>query len=186
MIKFLPRHSQRKGGKLEDKFSGPYVIDEITDLGIARLRTLKGKVLKKGVPIKQLQKYNKKDDDGNYSNTSSDTKNEDQPKKKRRLSSSFETIKSDVDDMDSNTNSETPASVKLSVKQSVTQNTVNDKEPSTRTPASKYNKKKKIILTPMKSPITQIKGGIKKLQPQKRKFLFQHFTNSNEITNNPN
>ena len=34
----------------------------------------------------------------------------------------------------------------------------------------------------MKSPITQIKGGIKKLQPQKRKFLFQNFTNQKEIT----
>ena len=45
---------------MDDKFSGPYIIDEIMDLGIARLRTLKGKVLKKGVPIKQLQKYNKK------------------------------------------------------------------------------------------------------------------------------
>ena len=44
VIKCLPRYSQRKGGKLDDKFSGPYVIDEITDLGIARLHTLKGKV----------------------------------------------------------------------------------------------------------------------------------------------
>ena len=44
VIKFLPRNSQRKGGKLEDKFSGPYVIDKITDLGIARLRTRKGKI----------------------------------------------------------------------------------------------------------------------------------------------
>ena len=60
VIKFLPRNSQRKGGKLDDKFSGPYVIGEITDLGIVRLRMLKGKVLKKGVPIKQLQKYNEK------------------------------------------------------------------------------------------------------------------------------
>ena len=83
VIKFLPRNSERKGGKLEDKFSGPYVIDEITDLGIARLCTFKGKVLKKGVPIKQLQKYNKEDDEGNYSNTSSDTENEDQQRKRR-------------------------------------------------------------------------------------------------------
>ena len=44
VIKFLPRNSERKGGKLDDKFSGPYVIDEIMDLGIARLRTFKGKV----------------------------------------------------------------------------------------------------------------------------------------------
>ena len=83
VIKFLPRNSQRKGGKLDDNFSGPYVIDEIMDLGIARLHTLKGKVLKKGVPIKQLQKYNKKDKEGNYSNTSSETENKDQPRKRR-------------------------------------------------------------------------------------------------------
>ena len=74
-----------------------------------------------------------------------------------------------------------------SVKQSVTPaNTINDKESFTQTPTShastKHNKKKKIILTPMKSPITQIKGGIKKLQQQKRKFLFQNFTNQKEIT----
>ena len=83
VIKCLPRNSQRKGGKLDDKFSGPYVIDKITDLGIARLRMLKGKVFLKGVPIKQLQKYNKKDNEGNYSNASSETENEDQPRKRR-------------------------------------------------------------------------------------------------------
>ena len=176
MIKFLPRNSERKGGKLEDKFSGPYVIDEITDLGIARLHTFKGKVLKKGVPIKQLQKYNKEDDEGNYSNTSSDTENEDQQRKRRCVSPDSESSKS-----------VTPAKQdQPSVKQSVTQNTINDKESFTQTPTShastKHNKKKKIILTPMKSPITQIKGGIKKLQPQKRKFLFQNFTNQKEIT----
>ena len=43
----MSRNSQRKGGKLDDKLSGPNVIDKIMDLGIARLRTLKGKVLKK-------------------------------------------------------------------------------------------------------------------------------------------
>ena len=101
---------------MDNKFSGPYVIDEITDLGIARLHTLKGKVLKKGVPIKQLQKYNKKDDEGNYSNTSSDTEKEDQPRKRRRVSSDSESSTSNVDvmsgsvsvhHMDSNTMSET-------------------------------------------------------------------------------
>ena len=116
---------------MDDKFSGLYVIDEITDLGIVRLRTLKGKVLKKGVPIKQLQKYNKKDDEGNYSNTSSDTEKEDQPRKRRRVSSDSESSKSDVDvmlgsvsvhHMDSNTMSETheKQEVTLSVKRSVT------------------------------------------------------------------
>ena len=206
MIKFLPRHSQRKGGKLEDKFSGPYVIDEITDLGIARLRTLKGKVLKKGVPIKQLQKYNKKDDDGNYSNTSSDTESEDQPEKKRQLSSS--PVKSDVDDVDSNKNSKTPASVKQSVnasvkqsvnpsvkpsvnlsvkqsvnpsvkpsvKQSVTENMINEKESFTPSPTRTQYNGKKIIITPVNSPITQIKGGHKKkIKPHKRKIFFPAF-----------
>ena len=224
---------------MDDKFSGPYVIDEITYLGIARLHTLKGKVLKKGVPIKQLQKYNKKDNEGNYSNTSSDTEKEDQPRKRRRVSSDSESNKSDVDVMlgsvivhhvDSNTMSKThekqeatlsvkqsvtptkqdqatlsvkqsvtPAkqdqttlSVKqsatpvkkdqmtLSVKQSVTRNTVNDKESFTCMPTNTTYNKKKITLTPMKSPITQIKGGIKKLQPHKRKFFFQLSKNEKE------
>ena len=125
----MPRNSQRKGGKLDDKFSGPYVIDKITDLGIVRLRTLKGKVFKKGVSIKQLQKYNKKDNKGNYSNTSSETENEDQPRKRRRLSSDAESSTSNVDvmsgtvhHMDSNTMSKKheKQEVTLSVKQSVT------------------------------------------------------------------
>ena len=181
---------------MEDKFSGPYVIDEITDLGIARLRTRKGKVLKKGVPIKQLQKYNKNDDEGNYSNTSSDTENEDQQRKRRRVSSHSESSKSvtPVEEdqpsvkqsvtQDTINDKESVTPVKEdhpSVKQSVTQNTINDEESFAQTPTStKHNKRKKIIITPMKSPITQIKGGIKKLQPQKRKFLFQNFTDKKE------
>ena len=124
MIKFLPRNSERKGGKLEDKFSGPYVIDEITDLGIARLRTFKGKVFKKGVPIKQLQKYNKEDDEGNYSNMSSDTENEDQQRKRRRVSPDSESSKSvnpTKQDQPSVKQSVTPAKQdQPSVKQSVT------------------------------------------------------------------
>ena len=125
VIKFLPRNSQRKGGKLDDKFSGPYVIDEITDLGIARLRTPKGKVLKKGVPIKQLQKYNKKEDDEKYLNTSStcsDTEMEDNPRKRRRILSDSESSNSDIDVM-SLKQSVTPAKpigMKPPVKQSVT------------------------------------------------------------------
>ena len=213
VIKFLPRNSQRKGGKLDDKFSGPYVIDKITDLGIARLRMLKGKVFKKGVPIKQLQKYNKKDNEGNYSNTSSETEKEDQPRKRRRLSSDAESSMSNVDvmsgsvhHMDSNTTSknhkkqEATLSVKqsvtptkqdqvtlsvkqsvtpakqdqatLSVKQPVTQNTVNDKESFTCMPTKTTYNKKKIRLTPMISPITQIKGGIKKYNHTKENSFF--------------
>ena len=200
VIKFLPRNSQRKGGKLDDKFSGPYVIDEITDLGIVRLCTLKGKVFLKGVPIKQLQKYNKKDDEGNYSNASSETENEDQPRKRRQLSSDAESSMSNVDVMsgtvhhvDSNTTSEkhekqegalsvkravTPVKqdqATLSVKQSVTRNTVNDKESFTRTPTNATYNKKKIRLTPMISPITQLKGGIKKTTTTQKKILFSTF-----------
>ena len=322
VIKFLPRNSQRKGGKLDDKFSGPYVIDEIMDLGIARLRTLKGKVLKKGVPIKQLQKYNKKDDEGNYSNASSETENKDQPRKRRRLSSDAESSKSNVDVMsgtvhhvDSNTMSEkhekqegtlsvkwavtpvkqdqatlsvkqsvtpvkqdqatlsvkwavtpakqdqatlsvkwavtpakqdqatlsvkqsvsptkqdqatlsvkwavTPAKqdqvtlsvkqsvtptkqdqatlsvkqsvtptkqdqVTLSVKQSVTWNMVNDKELFTCTPTNATYNKKKIRLTPMISPITQLKGGIKTTTTQK-KILFSTFHRRERENRNEN
>ena len=195
---------------MDDKFSRLYVIDEITDLGIARLRMLKGKVLKKGVPIKQLQKYNTKDDEGNYSNMSTDTEKEDQPRKRRRLSLDSESSMNNVDvmfgsvsvhHMDSNTMSETHEKQEvtlfvkqsvtpvkqdratLSVKQSVTRNTVNDKESFTCTPTNTtYNKKKKIIITPMKSPITQIKGGIKKLQLHKRKFFFQLSIDEKEKT----
>ena len=257
VIKFLPRNSQRKGGKLDNKFWGPYVIDEITNLGIARLRTPKGDILKKGVPIKQLQKYNKKEDGKNYlntSSTSSETQMEDKPRKRRRMVSHSESSNSDVDvmseilnghDIDSNRASEThkkqeqtlsvkqsvtpakpsgttlsvkqsvtpakpsgttlsvkqsvtpakpsgttlsvkqsvtpakPSGMTLSVKQSVTNITANDNESFTRTP--KINRKK-IILTPIESPITRIKGGIKKIHPPKQRFIFQHFANKKEKT----
>ena len=70
----------------------------------------------------------------------------------------------------------------LSVKQSVTRNTVNDKESFTRMPTNATYNKKKIRLTPMISPITQLKGGIKKPQPHKRKFFFQLSTDEKEKT----
>ena len=99
VIKFLPRNSQRKGGKPDDKFTGPYIIDEITDLGIARMCTPKGKILKKGVPIKQLQKYNKPDDNDNYSSMSNEIEKEEQPKKRRQIFIDSEMSNSDVDVM---------------------------------------------------------------------------------------
>ena len=152
---------------------------------------LKEKYFKKGVPIKQLQKYNKKDDEGNYSNASSETENEDQPRRRRRLSSDAESSTSNVDVMsgtvhhvDSNTTSEKhkKQEATLSVKQSVTRNTVNDKESFTCMPTNaKYNKKK-IRLTSMISPITQLKGGIEKPQPHKRTFFFQLSTDEKEKT----
>ena len=70
----------------------------------------------------------------------------------------------------------------LSVKKSVTRNMVNDKESFTCMPTNTIYNKKKITLTPMKSPITQIKGGIKKLQLHKRKFFFQLSTDEKEKT----
>ena len=54
------KNLQRKGGKYDIKFSGPYTIQEITDLGLVCLKTDKGKLLAKRVPIKHLQKYNEK------------------------------------------------------------------------------------------------------------------------------
>ena len=68
----------------------------------------------------------------------------------------------------------------LSVKQSVTRNMVNDKESFTRMPTNTTYNKKKIRLTPMISPITQLKGGIKNPQPHKRKFFFQLSTDEKE------
>ena len=59
---------------------------------------------------------------------------------------------------------------------------VNDKELFTRMPTNTTYNKKKIRLTPMISPITQLKGGIKKPQPHKRKFFFQLSTDEKEKT----
>ena len=63
----------------------------------------------------------------------------------------------------------------LSVKQSVTRNTVNDKESFTHMPTNTTYNKKKIRLTPMISPITQLKGGIKKNTTTQKKILFSTF-----------
>ena len=58
VLKILCKNLERKGGKKEEKFSGPYIVVDISDLGVATLRTVRGCVLKRGVPIKQLQKFN--------------------------------------------------------------------------------------------------------------------------------
>ena len=62
--------------------------------------------------------------------------------------------------------------VTLSVKQSVTRNTVNDKESFTCTPTNTTYNKKKIRLTPMISPITQLKAGIKNHNHTKENSFF--------------
>ena len=214
VIKFLPRNSQRKGGKLDDKFTGPFIIDEITDLGIARLHTPKGKILKKGVPIKQLQKYNKPDDDDNYSNTSNEIEKEEQPKKRRPIFIDSELSNSDVDVTTvspsprvnhkcsiTNTKTEEKQEAGLSVKQPVTFTKNNEVRPSVKQPVTftKNNKVRPSVkqhVTPktpnvqdpfrsmqtMKSPISQIKGGVKKLETQTRKLFFPPFTESIDKT----
>ncbi|MCG8623183.1 MAG: DDE-type integrase/transposase/recombinase, partial [Proteobacteria bacterium] len=58
VLKILCKNIGRKGGKKEPKFSGPYTIEHISDLGVATLKTQRGCVMKRGVPVKQLQKYN--------------------------------------------------------------------------------------------------------------------------------
>ena len=226
VIKFLPRNSQRKGGKLDDKFTGPYIIDEITVLGIARLRT------QKGVPIKQLQKYNKPDDDDNYSNTSNEIEKEEQPKKRRRIFIDSESSNSDVDvttvspsppvnhkhsitDRKTEEKQEVGPSVKQpvtftknnkagpSVKQPVTFTKNNEARPSVKQPVTftKNNEVRPSVkqhVTPktpnvqdsfrstqtMKSPISQIKGGVKKLETQTRKLFFTPFTESIDKNDN--
>ena len=57
-MKILCKNLEQKGGKKEEKFSSPYIVVDISDLGVTTLRTMRGCVLKRGVPIKQLQKFN--------------------------------------------------------------------------------------------------------------------------------
>ena len=212
VIKFLPRNSQKKGGKLDDKFTWPYIIDEITDLGIARLCTPKGKILKKGVPIKQLQKYNKLDDDDNYSSTSNEIEKEEQPKKRRWILIDSEMSNSDVDVMTvspsphvnhkcsiTDRKTEEKQEVRPSVKQPVTFMKNNEARPSVQQPVTftKNNEVRPSVtqhVTPkmpnvqdsfrstqtMKSPISQINGGVKKLETHTRKLFFPCFTESTD------
>ena len=55
-------------------------------------------------------------------------------------------------------------------------------ESFTCTPTKTTYNEKKIRLTPTISPTTQLKGGIKKPQPHKRKFFFQLSTDEKEKT----
>ena len=194
VIKFLPRNSQRKGGKLDDKFTGPYIIDEITDLGIARLRTPKGKILKKGVPIKQLQKYNKPDDDNNYSSMSNEIEKEEQPKKRRWIFIDSEMSNSDVDVTTvspsphvnhkcsiTDRKTEEKQEAGLSVKQPVTFTKNNEVRLSVThhvTPKMPNIQDLFRSTQTIKSPISQIKGGVKKLETHTRKLFFPPFTES--------
>ena len=46
---------ERKGGKLENKYSGPYIIKTSDGKGVYTLKDLDGKVLKKKCNIKRLK-----------------------------------------------------------------------------------------------------------------------------------
>ncbi|XP_064386706.1 sporozoite surface protein 2-like [Halichondria panicea] len=48
---------ERKGGKLENKYSGPYIIKTSDGKGVYTLKDLDGKVLKKKCNIKRLKVY---------------------------------------------------------------------------------------------------------------------------------
>ncbi|XP_064397442.1 uncharacterized protein LOC135344196 isoform X2 [Halichondria panicea] len=59
-IKVLVENTQqkeRKGGKLENKYSGPYIIKTSDGKGVFTLKDLDGKVLKKKCNIKRLKAY---------------------------------------------------------------------------------------------------------------------------------
>ena len=145
----------------------------------------KGKILKKGVPIKQLQKYNKPDDDDNYSSMSNEIEKEEQPKK-RRIFIDSEMSNSDVD---VTTVSPSPH---VNHKCSITDLKTEEKQearPSVKQPVifTKNNKARQSVKWPatpktpnvqdsfrstqmMKSPISQIKGGVKN-----KKVIFSTF-----------
>ena len=56
----------------------------------------KGKILKKGGPIK-LQKYNRPDDDDNYTSMCNELEKEEQPKKRRQIFIDSEMSDGDVE-----------------------------------------------------------------------------------------
>ena len=86
VLKILCKNLGWKGGKKEAKFSGPYIIIDISDLGVTTLRTFRGSVMKRGVPVKQLQKFNQGDTkyDGEMEDYDSDGSREIKPPLKRR------------------------------------------------------------------------------------------------------
>ena len=73
VMRKLQKNVQRKGGKLEKKFAGPYKVVAKTVKGNCQLEDAKGKVLKTWFPINQLKKYLKRGDVGLESETSDDS-----------------------------------------------------------------------------------------------------------------
>ncbi len=54
MVENTPK-KERKGGKFENKYSGPYIIKTSDGKGVYTLKDLDGKVLKKKCNIKRLK-----------------------------------------------------------------------------------------------------------------------------------
>ncbi len=54
---------ERKGGKLEDAFIGPYYINKAVGKGIYQLRNRNGNVLKRKINIARLKPYMKRKND---------------------------------------------------------------------------------------------------------------------------
>ena len=79
VMRKLQKNVQRKGGKLEKNFAGPYKVVAKTVKGNCQLEDIKRKALKTWFPIKQLKKYLKRGDVGLESETSDDS-NVDQEK----------------------------------------------------------------------------------------------------------
>ena len=53
---------ERKGGKLQDAFLGPYIIHESLGKGIYKVKNKNGVILKKKVDIARLKMYKERDD----------------------------------------------------------------------------------------------------------------------------
>ena len=51
------KQKERKGGKLDNKYTGPYIIHNTDGKGVYTLKTLDGKVLKNKCNMKRLKVY---------------------------------------------------------------------------------------------------------------------------------
>ena len=132
VLKILCKNLERKGGKKEEKFSGPYIVVDISDLGVATLRTVRGCVLKRWVPIKQLQKFNeggtkyngeKEDDD-------SDESTEVKPLLKRRWLFQHDDGGSDMEDLVNNDDVKKSTRIKT---ETIKKGTVTEENENTKT-----------------------------------------------------
>ena len=64
VLKENTKNRQRKGGKMEELFSGPYrVVDYDPKKANVRLQSMKGKILKRRVPTDQIKKFTPREDE---------------------------------------------------------------------------------------------------------------------------